>query len=75
MFDYWDEISEEVANQVWSHFPEKVVFKAVVPKSEKFQHVFTRDKTPFLEDDIPEELLSYEIIARELAGSIDKVAV
>jgi len=75
MFDYWDEISEEVANKVWSHFPEKVVFKAVVPKNERFQQIFTRDKTPFLEEHVPEELLSYEIIAKELAGTMDKIPV
>ena len=75
MFDYWDEISEEVANQVWSHFPEKFVFKAVVPKSEKFQQIFTRDKTPFLEEETPEELLSYEIIAMEIANRVDSIAV
>ena len=75
MFDYWDDVSEEVANQVWSHFPDKVVFKAVIPKSEWFQHVFSRDKTPFREEPIPDELLSYEIIAKELADSEDRIPV
>ena len=73
MFDYWDEISEEVANKVWSHFPEKFVFKAVVPKSERFQQIFTRDKTPFNNEEISEDLLSYEIIAREITRSADQV--
>ena len=75
MFDYWDETSEEVANQVWSHFPDKFVFKAVIPKSECFLNVFNRDKTPFLEKEPPEELLSYEIIAKEIAASTAQVSV
>lgn len=75
MFDYWDETSEEIANKVWSHFPEKFVFKAVIPKSECFLNVFNIDKTPFLEKELPEELLSYEIIAKEIAASAARVSV
>ena len=69
MFDYLDEISEQVAGQIWSHFPEEIVFKTVVPRSDKFQLLFTHDRNPLLGEELPEEILAYDVIAEQIINA------
>ncbi len=68
MFDLWDDTSERIASQVWAHFPERLVFRATIPKSDIFQKIFSNEANPLLEDEPPEALRAYELIAREIAG-------
>ena len=69
MFDLWDDTSERIASQVWAHFPERLVFRATIQKSDIFQNLFSNEANPLLEDEPPEALLAYELIAEEIAGS------
>ncbi len=69
MFDLWDDTSERIASQVWAHFPERLVFRATIPKADIFQNLFSHEANPLLEDDPPEALRAYELIAEEIAGA------
>jgi chromosome partitioning protein len=69
MFDLWDDTSERIASQVWAHFPERLVFHATIPKADIFQNVFSHEANPLLEEDPPEALRAYELIADEIAGA------
>jgi len=68
MFDLWDDTSERIASQVWAHFPERLVFRATIPKSDIFQNLFSNEANPLLEADPPEPLRAYALIAEEIAG-------
>jgi chromosome partitioning protein len=74
MFDLWDDTSERIASQVWAHFPERLVFRATIPKSDIFQKIFSNEGNPLLEDEPPEALRAYELIAREIAGAGAEIA-
>jgi len=71
MFDLWDDTSEQIAAQVWSHFPERLVFRSTIPKADMFQNLFSNDANPLLEQEPPEPLRAYELIAEEIAGKAD----
>jgi chromosome partitioning protein len=68
MFDLWDDTSERIASQVWAHFPERLVFRTTIPKSDIFQNLYSNEANPLLEADPPEALRAYELIAEELLG-------
>lgn len=68
MFDLWDDTSEHIASQVWAHFPERLVFRTTIPKSDLFQNLFSNEANPLIEADPPEALRAYELIAEEIAG-------
>jgi chromosome partitioning protein len=69
MFDLWDDTSEQIASQVWAHFPERLVFRATIPKSDLFQNLFAHAANPLLEAELPEALRAYELIADEIANT------
>ncbi len=64
MYDFWAPTSQIIADQVWSHFPRHSTFRAVVRKSPVFERIFDPDDNPLLQDDLPEELLDYDVIAQ-----------
>jgi chromosome partitioning protein len=68
MFDLWDDTSERIASQVWAHFPERLVFRSTIPASDLFQSLFAHDTNPLLEQEPPEALRAYELIAEEIAA-------
>lgn len=70
MFDLWDDTSERIASQVWAHFPERLVFRSTIPKADIFQNLFSHDTNPLFEDDPPEALRAYELIAEEITGRL-----
>jgi chromosome partitioning protein len=74
MFDMWDDTSEQIASQVWTHFPERLVFRSTIPKSDIFQNLFSNEANPLLEHDPPEPLRAYELIAEEIAGHSSRAA-
>jgi len=64
MYDFWEPISQAIAAEVWSFFPRKSTFHAVIRRSPVFERIFSSDENPLLEDPLPEELLDYDVIAQ-----------
>ena len=75
MFDVWDNTNERVAAQVWAHFPNRLVFRATIPKSDIFQNLFSNEANPLLEEHPPEALEAYALIAGEIAASRSNRAI
>jgi chromosome partitioning protein len=63
MYDFWQPISHEIADQVWSYFPKKSTFRAVIRKSPAFERIFDSEDNPLLQEELEEELLDYDVIA------------
>jgi len=63
MYDFWQPISHEIADQVWSYFPKKSTFRAVIRKSPAFERIFDSEDNPLLQEELDEELLDYDVIA------------
>jgi len=74
MYDFWESTSQEVATQVWSYFPKKSTFRAVIRKSPVFEHIFDSEKNPLLEEHLPEELLDYDVIAQLIVANEENAA-
>jgi len=68
MYEFWGQISQSIANQVWSFFPKKDTFRAVVRRSPIFEKIFDSEENPLLQDQLPEEILDYDIIAQLILG-------
>jgi chromosome partitioning protein len=64
MYDFWDPFSPAIADQVWSCFPEETTFRAVIRRSPVYERIFDSERNPLLEENPPEELLDYNIIAQ-----------
>jgi chromosome partitioning protein len=64
MYDFYEPTSENIADQVWSYFPKKSTFRAVIRKSPAFEQIFDSENNPLLAEDLPEELLDYDVIAQ-----------
>jgi len=64
MYDFYEPTSENIAGQVWSYFPKKSTFRAVIRKSPVFEQIFDSETNPLLAEDLPEELLDYDVIAQ-----------
>ncbi len=72
MYDFWDPVSQNIADQVWSHFPKQSTFRAIIRKSPVFERIFDSEKNPLLEQNLPEELLDYDIIAQLILDKENK---
>jgi chromosome partitioning protein len=64
MFEFYDPISQSIAEQVWSFFPKKSTFHAVIRRSPVFEKVFTVEDNPLFGEDLAGELLDYDVIAQ-----------
>ncbi len=64
MFEFYDPISQSIAEQVWNFFPKKSTFRAVIRRSPFFEKIFSVDENPLLQQELPEELSDYDIIAQ-----------
>jgi chromosome partitioning protein len=69
MYDFWEPTSQNVAAQVWSYFPKKSTFRAVIRKSPVFEKIFDSQNNPLLAKDLPEELLDYDVIAQLIVAN------
>lgn len=63
MYDFYQPLSQEIADEVWSFFPKKSTFRAVIRKSPAFERIFDSENNPLLQEDLDEELLDYDVIA------------
>ena len=64
MYEFWNPLSQSVADQVLSCFPkESTFFRAVIRRSPAFEKIFDPQENPLLQEDLPEELLDYDNIA------------
>ncbi len=65
MYEFWNPISQSVVDQVMSFFPRESVFlSAVIRKSPVFERIFDSENSPLLQEEVPEELLDYDIVAQ-----------
>lgn len=65
MYEFWNPVSQSIADQVLSFFPKQSTFlRAVVRKSPAFEEIFDRQKNPLLQPNLPEEILDYDIMAQ-----------
>lgn len=63
MYDFYQPLSQEIADQVWAYFPKKSTFRAVIRKSPAFERIFDSENNPLLQEELEEELLDYDVIA------------
>ncbi len=66
MYDENYRISREVARQVWATFPEEVVFRNVIPRSEEFSASFAVGKPIIMQDPDAEIAQAYLRLAKEI---------
>ncbi|MBZ0273291.1 ParA family protein [bacterium] len=66
MYDENYRISREVAKQVWTTFPEEVVFRNVIPRMEEFSASFAVGKPIIMQDPEAEVSQAYLRLAREI---------
>jgi len=66
MYDDWDPISQSVAHQVWSFFPHELIFRVAIRRSHIFQDIFIPDKNALLQENPPEELFDYDLVAQSI---------
>ena len=66
MYDDTYRIAREVCQQVWATFPQEVVFKTIIPRSEEYSTAFAVGKPIIAQDPDSEVAKSYLKLANEI---------